>query len=106
MALQYVFLILCMTIAMLIRSMAFSMTLGMCLIMGVAPVACMGISAVIKKLFDRSVDLQPYLLTTKMKTLQIDMTATEIRNVCLLVVGYFVVMSLINIIQIEKRDLV
>ena len=32
MALQYVFLILCMTIAMLIRSMAFSMTLGMCLI--------------------------------------------------------------------------
>ena len=28
MALQYVFLILCMTIAMLIRSMAFSMTLG------------------------------------------------------------------------------
>ena len=45
MALQYVFLILCMTIAMLIRSMAFSMTLGMCLIMGVAPVACMGISA-------------------------------------------------------------
>ncbi len=106
MALQYVFLILCMTIAMLIRSMAFSMTLGMCLIMGVAPVACMGISAVIKKLFDRSVDLQPYLLTSKMKTLQIDMTATEIRNVCLLVVGYFVVMSLINIIQIEKRDLV
>lgn len=106
MALQYVFLILCMTIAMLIRSMAFSMTLGMCLIMGAAPVACMGISAVIKKLFNRSVDLQPYLLTTKMKTLQIDMTATEIRNVCLLVVGYFVVMSLINIIQIEKRDLV
>ena len=34
MALQYVFLILCMTITMLIRSMAFSMTLGMCLIMG------------------------------------------------------------------------
>ena len=99
-------MILCMTIAMLIRSMAFSMTLGMCLIMGAAPVACMGISAVIKKLFNRSVDLQPYLLTTKMKTLQIDMTATEIRNVCLLVVGYFVVMSLINIIQIEKRDLV
>ena len=106
MALQYVFLILCMTIAMLIRSMAFSMTLGMCLIMGVAPVACMGISAVIKKLFDRSVDLQPYLLTTKMKTLQLGMTATEIRNVCLLVIGYFVVMFLINILQIEKRDLV
>lgn len=105
-ALQYAFLIVCMTIAIIIRSRAFSMTLSLCLIMGLDSMACAGISAAIHYLLHKSVDLAPYLLTTKMQNMEISVSMRDVQSICILVVVYLAVTAVLGIWKMEKRDLV
>ena len=106
MLLQYAFLVACMTLTMVIRSRALGMTAGVCLSMGMASLLCMLINVASRRfLHIENLQLENYLITTKINLIVPGVADTQIRNAVILAVCYLAVMTVLSIINVEKRDL-
>jgi len=106
MLLQYAFLVACMTLTMVIRSRALGMTAGVCLSMGMASLLCMLIDVASRRfLHIENLQLENYLITTKINLIVPGVAGTQIRNAVILAVCYLAVMTVLSIINVEKRDL-
>ena len=106
MLLQYAFMVVCMTLTMVIRSRALGMTAGVCLSMGMASFLCMLIDVASRRfLHIENLQLENYLITTKMNLIVPGVADTQIRNAVILAVCYLAVMTVLSIINVEKRDL-
>lgn len=106
MLLQYAFLVACMTLTMVIRSRALGMTAGVCLSMGMASLLCMLIDVAGRRfLHIENLQLENYLITTKINLIVPGVAGTQIRNAVILAVCYLAVMTVLSIINVEKRDL-
>ena len=104
--LQYILILVCMTLAMVLRSRAFSMTSAVCISMGMGTLVCGGLDVVIWKVAGWKVSLEKYLISSAISRMSDPIMKAQLQNFLLLAAIYFIVMTGISILNTEKRDLV
>ena len=106
MLLQYAFLMVCATIETVIKNRVFGMTAAVCLSIGVGPLICMAIDVGVHKLTGFTVEIQKYLITTKINSLVPGESMSQQLNLIMFVIVYLVIAAAAGIISMEKRDMV
>lgn len=106
MLLQYAFLMVCATIETVIKNRVFGMTVAVCLSIGVGPLICMAIDVGVHKLTGFTVEIEKYLITTKINSLVPGESMSQQLNLIMFVIVYLVIAAAAGIISMEKRDMV
>lgn len=106
MLLQYAFLMVCATIEAVIKNRVFGMTAAVCLSIGVGPFICMAIDVGVHKLTGFTVEIEKYLITTKINSLVPGESMSQLLNLTMFVIVYLVIAAAAGIISTEKRDMV
>ncbi len=106
MLLQYAFLMVCATIETVIKNRVFGMTAAVCLSIGVGPLICMAIDVGVHKLTGFTVEIEKYLITTKINSLVPGESMSQQLNLIMFVIVYLVIAAAAGIISMEKRDMV
>ncbi len=106
MLLQYAFLMVCATIETVIKNRVFGMTAAVCLSIGVGPIICMAIDVGVHKLTGFTVEIEKYLITTKINSLVPGESMSQQLNLIMFVIVYLVIAAAAGIISMEKRDMV
>lgn len=104
--LQYAFLMVCATIEAVIKNRVFGMTAAVCLSIGVGPFICMAIDVGVHKLTGFTVEIEKYLITTKINSLVPGESMSQLLNLTMFVIVYLVIAAAAGIISTEKRDMV
>lgn len=104
--LHFALLLICMTIAMLIRNNVVSMTIAICLCMNVLMILYSGIDKLLKHIVSKDFHILNYTVTGKISLLPMNFTNKE--GLAAFAVGciFIVVMSMISSAMFEKRDIV
>jgi len=104
--LQYAFLMVCATIEAVIKNRVFGMTAAVCLSIGVGPFICMAIDVGVHKLTGFTVEIEKYLITTKINSLVPSESMSQLLSLTMFVIVYLVIAAAAGIISTEKRDMV
>ncbi len=104
--LQYAFLMVCATIEAVIKNRVFGMTAAVCLSIGVGSFICMAIDVGVHKLTGFTVEIEKYLITTKINSLVPGESMSQLLNLTMFVIVYLVIAAAAGIISTEKRDMV
>lgn len=104
--LQYAFLMVCATIEAVIKNRVFGMTAAVCLAIGVGPLICMAVDVGVHKLIGFTVEIEKYLITTKINSLVPGESMSQLLNLAMFVIVYLVIAATAGIISTEKRDMV
>lgn len=104
--LHFAILLICMTVGMVVRNNAFSMTFAVCLCLGVMNFIYMLMDRVINRYIDKDFTTYMHTVTGKIAQLPLDFTSKEAVSAIIVAIAFSIVMIVINIFNMEKRDLV
>lgn len=104
--LHFALLLICMTVTMVIRNNVFSMTFVICLCLGVMNLVYLLMNRAIQKYINADFDTFSHTVTGKIAMLPLDCTSGEVGSAVLVAILFAIIMLVINVYNIEKRDVV
>ncbi len=103
--LHYAIVVICMTIAIIIRNNVISMVMSICLVMNIMSIIYMAVNKIIEKMGIKNFQIYKYTVTGELSFLPMNPTVKESIMAACVGIGFIIIMLIAGSTVFQKRDI-
>lgn len=103
--LHYAIVVICMTIAIIIRNNVISMVMSICLVMNIMSIIYMAVNKIIEKMGIKNFQIYKYTVTGELSFLPMSPTVKESVMAACVGIGFIIIMLIAGSTVFQKRDI-